>query len=262
VYLHSHSPPPIATVIGIPTYNTPDVYTVAFKDGSICEYTSDMLSAVPDKVMSTSSTLLPSWIKWGANATLFLTHMAKPRHGTLNISDDNLMFYPGKSKEGILLSDLGANCQTLLDTGQLFKGHAKFKSIYDARNRTSLLNCVLHHVSAHGLKSLVAPTSLKNHTSMYPADNLIWDEAYNEEYDGLVPLPTWEVVSEAHYCQLSKGKRALPNMAIATIKYDEHSKISFGGVGKLGLPYLVKRRYSCSCIITIGAKITDINGYL
>ncbi len=93
MYLHSHSPPPRATVIGIPTYNTPDVYTVAFKDGSICEYTSDMLSAVPDKVMSTSSTLLPSWIKWGANATLFLTHMAKPRHGTLNISDDNLMFY-------------------------------------------------------------------------------------------------------------------------------------------------------------------------
>jgi hypothetical protein len=41
VYVHSHSPPPIATVIGIPTYNTPDVYTVTFKDGSISEYTSD-----------------------------------------------------------------------------------------------------------------------------------------------------------------------------------------------------------------------------
>jgi hypothetical protein len=110
---------------------------VAFKDGSICEYTSDILSAVPDKVISMPS-LLPSWIKRGANATLFLMHMAKPRHDTLNLSDDNWMFYPGKSKDSILLSDLEADCQTLLDTGQLFKGHAKFKNVNDARHQTSL----------------------------------------------------------------------------------------------------------------------------
>jgi hypothetical protein len=47
--------------------------------------------------------------------------MSKPRHGTLDIStDSNWYFYPGKSKEGILLPDLSANCQHLMDTAQLF----------------------------------------------------------------------------------------------------------------------------------------------
>lgn len=37
-------------------------------------------------------------------------------------------------------------------------------------------------------------------------------------------LPTWEVVSEDKYRQLSKGKCALPTMAIAMIKYDDHNR--------------------------------------
>jgi hypothetical protein len=131
--------------------------------------------------------------------------MAKQGHGTLNLSQDHWMFYPGKSTEGIMLPDLETNCQILLDTGQLFKGHAKSRNVNDARNQISLRYSVLHHVSAHGLKSLAAPTSIKNHTSMDPTDKSIWDEAYNEEYVGLVSLPTWEVVSEAQYHQLSKG---------------------------------------------------------
>jgi hypothetical protein len=48
VYVHTHSPPSVAKVVGIPTYNTPNIYTVAFKDGSISEYTDDLLSATPD----------------------------------------------------------------------------------------------------------------------------------------------------------------------------------------------------------------------
>jgi hypothetical protein len=59
---------------------------------------------------------------------------------------------------------------------------------------------------------------------MDPSDKLVCDQAYDEEYDGLISLPTWEIVSEAEYRQLSKGKRALPMMAITTIKYDEHNK--------------------------------------
>jgi hypothetical protein len=48
--------------------------------------------------------------------------MAKPRHSIFNMVDNNWMFYPGKSKDGILLPDLQANCQQLLDSSQLFKG--------------------------------------------------------------------------------------------------------------------------------------------
>jgi hypothetical protein len=105
-----------------------------------------------------------------------------------------------------------------LNSCQIFCGHAKFKTVYDTRNQISLKNCVLHHVSAHGLKSLVPPTSLKVHHKLDPAYKAIWGAVYDEEYDSLESLPTWEVISENQYKQLSKGKRALPTMAIATIK--------------------------------------------
>jgi len=153
--------------------------------------------------------------------------MSKSKHGTLQLSfNDEWYFYPDKhtTTDGILLSDFSANCQSLMDTGQLFKGHAKFRNVHDTRNQLSLRDCVLRHVSAHGLKSLIAPSSLKVHQTLDPTDKQVWDAAYDEEYDGLCSLPSWEVVTEDQYHQLSKGRLALPTMAIATIKYDEHNK--------------------------------------
>ncbi len=77
---------------------------------------------------------------------------------------------------------------------------------------------------AHGLTSLVAPSSLKSLLSMSSNDQRIWEDAYSEEYDGLASLPTWEVLTEHQFKQLSKGVKALPSMAIATIKYDDQPK--------------------------------------
>jgi hypothetical protein len=201
VYVHTHSLPSSGTIIGIPTYNHPDIYTVAFPDGSLSEYSSDLLGPASPVCIPSSTSLLPKWIKGGAKATLFLEHMSKPCHGTLNqTSHDSVWyFYPGKSTDGIALHDLEANCQGLLDLGQLFRGHAKFKNVYNARTQVSLQNCVLRHVFAHGLQSLIAPTSLVHHHKLQPGDEAIWDEAYNEKYDGLVSLPTWEVVTEEQY---------------------------------------------------------------
>lgn len=122
--------------------------------------------------------------------------------------------------QGILLHDLSANFQQLLDTGQLFKGHTKFRRVYNTRAQVQLKDSVLRHVSAHGLTSLIAPTSLNYHDKMSVGDKQIWDSAYSEEYDGLSSLPTWEILSEAQFQTLSKGVKALPSMAIATIKYD------------------------------------------
>jgi len=164
VYVHTHSPPSLGKIIGIPTYQTPDIYTVVFKDGLISEYTEDLLSAAPRQMSSYKSTLLPSWVKGGANTTLFLHDMSKPKHGTLQLGqDDNWYFHAGKSTQGTLLPDLSANIQSLLDTGQIFRGHTKFKTVYDTRTQLGLQDCVLRHVSAHGLTSLIAPTSLKAH---------------------------------------------------------------------------------------------------
>jgi hypothetical protein len=82
----------------------------------------------------------------------------------------------------------------------------------------------LRHVSVHGLKSLIAPSSLRSHQKLDPSDKLIWDAVYNEEFDGLESLPTWEIISEDQFHHLSKGKKALPTMAIATIKYDANNR--------------------------------------
>jgi hypothetical protein len=67
--------------------------------------------------------------------------MSKPRHGTLQLSpDNNWYFYPGKNttSNGILLPDLSANCRMLMDTGQLFKGHTKFRNVYDVCSQLNL----------------------------------------------------------------------------------------------------------------------------
>jgi hypothetical protein len=76
VYVHTHSPLSIAKVIGIPTYDKPNIYTVSFRDGTIVEYLEDQLSAMNSPV-STKPSLLPSWIKGGCNAILFLANMPK-----------------------------------------------------------------------------------------------------------------------------------------------------------------------------------------
>jgi len=227
VLVHTHSPPSTATIIGLPTYDRPDVYTVAFRDGSIAEYTEEILTSTPSSPSPTPSSFLSKWIVPGTNATLFLHNMASPKHGTLQLQlDGQWIFYPGKKldRDGIPLVNLEANCQELLDTGQLFKGHSKFKNVYASRSQLSLRDSVLRHVSAHGLQSLLAPTSLKHHSKLSPSDKIIWDEAYNEEYDGLVSLPSWEVITEEQFQKLSRGKKALPTMAIAMIKYDAHNR--------------------------------------
>jgi hypothetical protein len=67
--------------------------------------------------------------------------MLKPRHGTLLQNDKYEWFFcPGTSKDitlGTLLHDLLANCQNLIDTGQLFRGYTKFCRIHQTRNQNN-----------------------------------------------------------------------------------------------------------------------------
>jgi len=97
VLVHTHSPPHIAKIIGIPNYDHPDIYTVVFNDGSISEYSDTILEATDPPSLTTSVTTLPSWIQGGANAMLFLSDMAKPYDGKLYQSSDNQWrLCPGK----------------------------------------------------------------------------------------------------------------------------------------------------------------------
>jgi hypothetical protein len=231
VFVHTHSPPHLATVVGLPTYDRPAVYTVSFADGSLAEYSGDdnileLAPIVSDP--SSSIPLLPFWIQGGANTTLFLQNMSKPRHGKLFQNDaQEWIFCPGTSTDlskGVLLPNLSATCQNLIDTGQLFRGHTKFRRVYQTRNQVQLCDTVLRHVTAHGLSSLVAPVSLKQIQKMSPGDKEVWLAAYDEEFDGLNTIPTWDIITEDQFRRLGKNVKALPSMAIATIKYDEFNR--------------------------------------
>jgi len=204
--------------------------TVKFHDDSIAEYSlsENLLEATSAPCPKSVSSILPDWIKGGATATLFLSNMTKPKHGKLYSNNTGEWYFcAGKNTDinkGILLSDLTANSHYLLESGQLFRGHAKFQRVFQARDQLLLKQCVLRHVSAHGLQSLVAPSSLKHNSSMTEGDKKIWDDAYKEEYDGLADIPTWEVISESQFKLLSKGVRPLLSMAISTIKHDSNNK--------------------------------------
>jgi hypothetical protein len=85
VLVHTHSPPHEVKVIGIPSYDQPDVYTVVVQDGLISEYSdiNNIVEACPTSSNTSPCSILPNWIQDGANATLFLFDMTKPRHGKL-----------------------------------------------------------------------------------------------------------------------------------------------------------------------------------
>jgi hypothetical protein len=150
VFIHTHSPPHRAKVVGLPSYDRPDVYTVLFPDGSLSEYSdsNNIIEAIPSSpTTSMPPSVLPYWIKSGVNATLFLSSMSKPRHGKLHLNSSNQwIFCPGQCSDlskGILLDDLSANCQDYLDTGQLFRWHTKFKRVYKTRNQVQLKTSIL-----------------------------------------------------------------------------------------------------------------------
>ncbi len=126
--------------------------------------------------------------------------MTKPRHGKLHLDfDEQWVFCYGTSTtiiNGMKLLDFMVNCQNLMDTSQLFCGHEKFHRVYQARKQVQLRDCMLHHVSAHGLTSLTTLSTLKQHHNVISEDKNIWDPAYNKEFDGLNNLPTWDIISE------------------------------------------------------------------
>ena len=185
VLVHTHSPPHQAKVIGLPSYDRPDIYTVLFKDGSIAEYSDSNNILEATSIISTTedTPLLPNWVQDGTNATLFLSSMSKPRHGKLRLNSSlQWIFTPGHSmdlSQGIILPDLSAQIQHLIDTGQLFKGHTKLKRVYSSRNHVQLREGVLRRISANGLTSLIAPASLSSHHKLNESDKSIWDAAYS-----------------------------------------------------------------------------------
>jgi hypothetical protein len=136
VLVHTHSPPHVAQVIDLPSALRPNIYTVKHKDGSIVDYKSEDLELAP-KIDTHKVEFLPSWIKEGANCTLYLKDMDAPKHGKLYHLNGQWEFLPGTSSRNtpITLKDLLSNINDLLSSAQIFKGHAKFPMVLAAREQ-------------------------------------------------------------------------------------------------------------------------------
>ena len=92
-----------------------------------------------------------------------------------------------------------------------------------------------HHVSASNLTSSQLPT-LITQRKMNPQDKAIWDQAYNEEYDGLNDLPAWHSISESEFQKIKyKCKGVLPSMAISCIKYNKYNQPKIARYRKVAL---------------------------
>ena len=55
------------------------------------------------------------------------------------------------------------------------------------------------HVSATGLRNTQAPSNLIKALWKSNPDHVIWNKAYNKEYDGLDDMNVFDLISEAEY---------------------------------------------------------------
>ena len=152
--------------------------------------------------------------------------MDRPKQGHLICTGPDWSFKPGRKLTNqrplIPLPNKFTELATSLITNRkLFRGWKNSQAVITAQVLCAKSNIIARHVSAKGLHVLEAP-SLHKHHELSPHDKDIWDRSYLEEYNGLLNLDTWEVISEEEYKRLLpfSGKALLPTMAISTIKRD------------------------------------------
>ena len=87
---------------------------------------------------------------------------------------------------------------TSITNRDIVKGHIPFAHLNLIRQTQGLHEAVAHHVSAANLQNL-DPPALINHSCLSSSDKEIWDQAYNEEFDGLQKNPTWLTLTQAEF---------------------------------------------------------------
>ena len=224
-------------VLASPFDDEIETYTVQVVD------TGDIIELTPPEIHTTNPEATPSddptdatipiamlpWIKHKAKATLYLNHMTGPKQGRLMCDKDEWTFIPGRStassvNKAIALPEFLDLAQSMVTNKRLFQGWRTRATVLTARFARATSNIMARHVSAKDLKVMEAPSLLRHH-QLHPEDRETWDAAYSEEYNGLMALNTWEVITEPEYRRLIKVTgRALPTMAISTIKKDENGK--------------------------------------
>ena len=228
------------TILDIPTDEDELPYTIQHEEtGDIIQVMHEELcdhdpTANPQTLQNNQKCPFPHipWVKHDAKITLFLpTIMKKPKQGFLSQDNDQWTFVAGRTRKGgtIELPNFPLLVDSLITNKKLFKGWINSTQATAARHVRMTSNVIAHQiiarkVSARNLHKLEAPTLL-NHCKLHPEDKETWDQSYAQEYNGLVDIDTWELISETDYqqCKHIFGN-LMPTMALAVIKYDENGK--------------------------------------
>ena len=205
----------------------------------------DILQVMSDDIFDNNPTSDPSLTDKSINGLLpWLTHDSKitislpqfqhkPKQGFLQLSegDGEWYFIPGRSKTKPLipLPSFHEKALSMSHNKKLFQGWINASRAITARHIRITSNILAHHiaarhVSAKDLLHIETPISLLKHSKLHPADKIIWDKSYQEEYRGLESLDTWEVIDaqQCEYLQKHNKAQVLPTMTVSVIKKDKN----------------------------------------
>jgi deoxyuridine 5'-triphosphate nucleotidohydrolase len=230
-----------AKVLNIPINDDSEPYTIQeVNTGEIHQMLAEEIldhdpSATPTDI-PTSNIPFPhlQWLQNGEKVTLFLPQlMKKPKQGKIyhDSQTNQWSFRPGRfgTNDPIGLPNFPHLVDSMIANKKLFKGWINSTRAITARRLRATSNLLSHliinrKVSAANLHLLEAPTLLK-HYKLHPDDKITWDEAYRQEYEGLMDIDTWEVISEEEYNNMKHILGSLlPTMAISVIKHDGNGK--------------------------------------
>ena len=215
-------------------YDEIEPYTLQEIDTSniVQLFSSDIFESNPSQpITPTNNDTLTNinWIHDDAKVTILLQqYNFKPKQGYLKYNQESQQwfFLPGRKKSNpqIPLNHFHLKAESMIHNKKLFQGwkstHIVMTACRVQSTSNTLASLIINgKVSARDLQSMDAPTLLK-HYKLSQNDKMIWDAAYKAEYDGLVNIQTWELLSEEEYQVLKRmGKGGImPTMAITTIK--------------------------------------------
>ena len=227
-----------AKILSIPLNEDTEPYVIQeLMSGSIYEAMKENLLQYNPTEQPTNNTAqdfphLP-WLKTNAKVTLYLNdRMKEPKQGILTRQHEEWYFHQGRSKRAnpMHLPNFLESAESLLHNKKLFQGWITRQRALSARVARATSNMLANliycrHVSAQDLIDMSTPASLLKHHLMHPSDKKIWDASYRSEYEGLVNIDTWELISQADYENLKTSvKGIMPTMAISVIKYDGNGR--------------------------------------
>ncbi len=168
-------------------------------------------------VSESTRSAFPSWL--GHLQKVMYLHEGQYLKGLMEWDIDNSTWRFSQRRKngtelfGIALPDFVSQFQQYIDDGTLVPGWKGGRSPFQ-------LAGISRHVSASGLKSVIASGSLSTALYSRNPDRDIWLDSYKEEYNGLSTNETFDLMSEDKYFRLCKqhGIKAIPSMCIFTVK--------------------------------------------